>query len=85
MYCYRAISSGTFRCHDQRFKYLFHANECSGSEFGKSKQHNSIPVLVVDMATDFNDSYYADDVHYNESGAQLVAERYFNILQNVLQ
>ncbi len=41
-------------------------------------------VISVDMASGFNDSYYADDVHYNTEGAKEIARRYFSILQNVL-
>lgn len=42
-------------------------------------------VIVVDMFTGFNDSLLADDVHYNESGARFIADRYFLTLQNILQ
>jgi lysophospholipase L1-like esterase len=42
-------------------------------------------VIVVDMATGFTDSLLADDVHYNEEGAKFIAERYYNVLENVLE
>lgn len=42
-------------------------------------------VIAVDMFTGFNDSMLADDVHYNESGAEFIATRYYNILVNVLE
>ena len=42
-------------------------------------------VIVVDMFTGFNDNLLADDVHYNESGARFIADRYFMALQNILQ
>lgn len=42
-------------------------------------------VLTVDMFTGFNDTHLADDVHYNEAGATLVAERYYTVLEGVLQ
>ena len=45
---------------------------------------NTSSVLIVDMATDFEDSLLADDVHYNEAGATFVASRYYNILVNIL-
>ena len=41
-------------------------------------------VLTIDMSTGFNDSFLADDVHYNEAGAQFIANRYFETLQNIL-
>ena len=42
-------------------------------------------VLLVDMATGFNDSYLADDVHYNEAGAIFIANQYYNKLESVLE
>ncbi|MEM1137966.1 MAG: GDSL-type esterase/lipase family protein, partial [Bacteroidota bacterium] len=41
-------------------------------------------VITVDMFTGFNDSHLADDVHYNDAGAKFIADRYYNILQDVL-
>ncbi|MEM8927589.1 MAG: GDSL-type esterase/lipase family protein [Bacteroidota bacterium] len=41
-------------------------------------------VRVVDMATGFTDAMLADDVHYNEAGAQFIANRYFQVLQDIL-
>lgn len=45
----------------------------------------STPVIVVNMSEGWNDSYMADQVHYNELGAVLVAERYFNAFQQFLE
>lgn len=45
----------------------------------------SSQVLPVDMATGFNDSYLADDVHYNEAGAIFIADQYYEVLVNVLK
>jgi lysophospholipase L1-like esterase len=45
----------------------------------------SSQVIVVDMYTGFSDSMLADDVHYNSSGAFFVAERYYQVLETVLQ
>ena len=42
-------------------------------------------VLTVDMATGFTNAMLADDVHYNEAGAQFIANRYFEILQGILE
>lgn len=42
-------------------------------------------VIAVDMYTGFSDSLLADDVHYNEAGAQFIAERYLAALQGVLK
>ncbi|MEL6143702.1 MAG: SGNH/GDSL hydrolase family protein [Bacteroidota bacterium] len=48
---------------------------------------NTSQVLTVDMtvAAGFNDSFLADDVHYNEAGAVFIANRYFEALAPVLQ
>ncbi len=45
----------------------------------------SSKVITVDMFTGFNDSYLADDVHYNEAGAEFIADRYYAVLQDVLK
>lgn len=42
-------------------------------------------VIAVDMFTQFNDSYLADDIHYNIAGAEFIATRYYNVLKNVLK
>jgi lysophospholipase L1-like esterase len=45
----------------------------------------SSQVIAVDMFTGFNDTHLADEVHYNEEGAEFVATRYYNVLTNVLE
>lgn len=42
-------------------------------------------VIAVDMFTSFNDRLLADDVHYNEAGAEFIADRYYNVLENILE
>ena len=42
-------------------------------------------VLIVDMSTGFEDDMLADDVHYNEDGAQFIAQRYFEVLSRIIQ
>lgn len=42
-------------------------------------------VIAVDMFTGFDDSFLADDVHYNESGAEFIATQYYNALENILE
>tara|TARA_B110000483_G_scaffold52239_1_gene65046 strand:+ start:422 stop:622 length:201 start_codon:yes stop_codon:yes gene_type:complete len=41
---------------------------------------SSSEVIAVDMYTGFTDLMLADDVHYNESGADFIATRYYNVL-----
>jgi len=38
---------------------------------------NTSKVIALDMNTNFNESYLADDVHYNEAGAKFIADIYF--------
>jgi len=45
----------------------------------------SSQVITVDMFTDFTDNLLADDVHYNEAGADFIASRYYDVLVNVLE
>jgi len=42
-------------------------------------------VIPVDMFTGFNDAFLADDVHYNETGAKFIADRYYSVLEGVLR
>ena len=42
-------------------------------------------VLTVDMSSGFNDGLLADDVHYNEAGAQFIAARYYAVLADVMR
>ena len=41
-----------------------------------NKTTTTSPVIAVDMFTGFNDGLLADDVHYNEAGADFIATRY---------
>ena len=41
-------------------------------------------VVAVDMYSGFNDTYLADDVHYNEAGAEFIANRYYNVIETYL-
>lgn len=49
-----------------------------------NKSTPSSQIVAIDMFTGFNDSYLADDVHYNSAGAEFIAERYYKVLENVL-
>ena len=43
---------------------------------------NTSKVIALDMNTNFNESYLADDVHYNEAGAKFIADIYFSGIQS---
>lgn len=49
-----------------------------------NKSTPSSQIVAIDMFTGFNDSYLSDDVHYNSAGAEFIAERYYNVLENLL-
>ncbi|MAO46610.1 MAG: hypothetical protein CL823_05605 [Crocinitomicaceae bacterium] len=42
-------------------------------------------VVAVDMSYEWQDSYLADDVHYNSIGAEIVATRYSDALKTIYQ
>jgi len=42
-------------------------------------------VLSINMYTGFTDALLADDVHYNEAGADFIATRYYDVLTSVLE
>ncbi|MEL6823558.1 MAG: hypothetical protein AAFP70_17500, partial [Calditrichota bacterium] len=42
---------------------------------------NSSKVIAINMAAGWQDNYLADDVHYNETGANIVGTRYFNAFE----
>lgn len=46
---------------------------------------SSSQVIAVDMFTGFSDGLLADDVHYNEAGAEFIGNRYYNVLVNILE
>ena len=54
-------------------------------KIGVNKSTLTSQVIPVDMYTGFNDNLLADDVHYNEEGAKFIADRYFNLLKNLLE
>jgi hypothetical protein len=37
------------------------------------------------MYTGFSDAYLADDVHYNTSGADFIADKYYTLLATLLE
>jgi len=45
----------------------------------------STEVIAIDMFTGFSDSLLADEVHYNEAGADFIASRYYAKLETILE
>lgn len=51
-----------------------------------SEQSNAqSQVIAVNMYSGFTDSMLADEVHYNQAGADFIANRYYNVLNSVLK
>lgn len=46
---------------------------------------NTSSVIPVDMFTGFTTAMLADEIHYNQLGAEFIADRYFNVLTTVLE
>ena len=55
------------------------------SMIASEQTDGSSRVIAVDMFTGFTDDLLADDVHYNEAGAAFIADRYYAVLEGVLE
>ena len=53
--------------------------------FADEESTEDSEILTVDMLEAFNDDLLADEVHYNEAGAQFIANRYYDVLQTILK
>jgi len=65
-------------------KNFLQFNEAIG-ELALSKADSLSPLIAIDMARDWNDSYMPDEVHYNEAGAKLIAERYYQAFEQIVK
>ncbi len=54
-------------------------------EIAAQQTDSASEVIVVDMFTGFTDALLADEVHYNEAGGKFIADRYYEVLVNVLE
>lgn len=54
-------------------------------EIGNKKTTNNSKIVVIDMASNWSDAYMADKVHYNEAGAKVVADRYFEAIEATIE
>ena len=53
-------------------------------DIAENKTTINSQVIAIDMFTGFGDNFLADDVHYNEDGAEFIADRYYKTLINLL-
>ena len=51
----------------------------------QEQSNDDSQVIPVNMYDGFQDRYLSDDIHYNEEGAKFIAERYYEVLQTVLE
>jgi lysophospholipase L1-like esterase len=51
----------------------------------KNKATTTSQVIAVDMFSGFTDAMLADDLHYNTKGAMFIAQRYYDVLTQVLE
>ena len=53
-------------------------------DIAENKTTINSQVIAIDMFTGFGDNFLADDVHYNEDGAEFISDRYYKTLRNLL-
>jgi hypothetical protein len=53
-------------------------------DMAENKTTINSQVIAIDMFTGFGDNFLADDVHYNEDGAEFIADRYYKTIINLL-
>ena len=63
---------------------FFHQMQQEVLNISSNKSTTLSNVTPIDMYTGFNDNFLADDVHYNVDGAKFIAERYSELILNVL-
>ena len=51
----------------------------------QEQSNDNSQVIPVNMYDGFQDRYLSDDIHYNEEGAKFIAQRYYEVLQTVLE
>ena len=51
----------------------------------ESQTTDNSKVITVDMHSGFTDAMLADPVHYNEEGAKFIADKYYEVLSDILR
>ena len=65
-------------------KDYFERIQADVAVLARRQSDNLSRVIAVDMHSGFSDSLLADEVHYNEAGAEFIAEKYFAVLEDLL-
>ena len=68
---------------DAELKELQKMNDLIGQLAERITTSNS-PVIAVDMSENWQDRFFIDNIHYNLAGALVVANRYYENMQSVL-
>jgi len=79
------IAPGRSDIMDEATQNLFSTYNEGIIQLANDRNTTDAPVISIDMASGWNDSFMADEVHYNEAGAERVALRYYDALQPYLQ
>ncbi len=78
------IAPGTTAFMETQLQGTFDSFNQGIPDIASRQTEGNSQVLAVNMASDWEDQYMADEVHYNEAGARVVAERYMGVLEGVL-
>ncbi|MEM6397025.1 MAG: GDSL-type esterase/lipase family protein [Bacteroidota bacterium] len=79
------LAPGKTEIMDAELTNAFNMMQVDVVEIANQQSTISSNVIVVDMATGFNDNLLADNVHYNQAGAEFIADRYFEVLEDILE
>jgi len=74
------IAPGRSDIMTSEFQARFDAYNNQMPELAAAQSTDGQRVIVVDMRPGWSDNLMADEVHYNEAGARLVAERYYSAI-----
>lgn len=78
------IAPGTTDFMSTRLTTVFEQFNNGLPEIATNQTTATSQVVVVDMASGWLDSYMADAVHYNEAGASVIADRYYEAMVNTI-
>ncbi len=70
---------------DERMTVAFQALHERVGELARKKTSSKSVVVAIDMHTGFSDDMLADEVHYNQKGAEFIATRYYQVLSGMLE
>ena len=69
----------------QELTAIFEQAVLDVDKIAQEQTKESSQVIAVNMFDGFSDGYLYDDIHYNEQGAEFIAQRYYEVLETVLE